>query len=185
MKRYNTIQLGLQALIGVVLIMAVADAVAFTALVVAVALSQGLAMIEVYGAAKGNTGSTLAVSASQVGARIGIAALLFLFLPLGPSWIVVLLGVAWAGADALRYLYYLHKADHALAWARYHGFIVLYPLGMTLENIIVWKVMQRYLEEPLGFFLPFLAIYLVVAVQMYRYMLRQRRRFLSRNGLMH
>ncbi|MDF1821367.1 MAG: protein tyrosine phosphatase-like domain-containing protein [Alcanivoracaceae bacterium] len=185
MNRYNTVQLALQAVIAVVLVMAATDTVPFTALVIAIALSQALAVVEVAGAARGKTGSTLAASITQVGARIGIAALLFLFLPFGPHWMIALLGIAWAGADALRYLYYLNKANPALAWARYHGFIVLYPLGMTLENVIVWKVMQHFLEAPLWFFLPFLAIYAPLAVQMYRYMLGQRRRFLARRAAVH
>lgn len=182
LNRYNQVQLCLQGLITLVLISSVAGLVEVTWLVIAIALSQGTAAIEVYGAAKGTTGSTFAAGLIQVGARIAISFLLFLFLPVGPHWQIVLLGVAWVSADALRFLYYRDKANRLLAWARYNGFIVLYPMGVALENMIVWRVMQHYLDQPLWFFLPFLSIYLVFAVQMYLYMLRQRRRFLSREG---
>lgn len=180
--RYNLAQLILQGLIVLVLILSVAGSVKLIWLVLAIALSQILAVIEVISAAKGSTGSTLAASSIQVGARIAVSGLLFFFLPVGPHWIVMLLGVAWAGADTLRYLYYLQKTNRVWAWLRYSGFIVLYPMGMTLENMIVWRLMQHYLSEPLWFFLPFLSIYLVFALKMYRYMMGQRRRFSSREG---
>ncbi|TYC63914.1 hypothetical protein FMN52_01425 [Marinobacter sp. BW6] len=182
LNRYNLVQLCLQGSISLVLILSVTGTVNLTALVIAIALSQVLAVIEVWSAARGNTGSTFVASLIQVGARIAVSVLLFFFLPLGPQWMIVVLGVAWAGADTLRYLYYLQKATRVLAWARYSGFIVLYPIGMALENMIVWRLMQHYLNEPLWFFLPFLSVYLVFAVQMYLYMLRQRRRFLSCEG---
>jgi len=179
---YNIVQLCLQGLISLILILSVTGTVSVAALVIAISLSQALAVIEVWSAARGNTGSKVAASLIQVVARIAISVLLFIFLPLGPQWMIVLLGVAWVGADTLRYLYYLEKANRLLAWARYSGFIVLYPMGMALENMIVWRLMQHYLNEPLWFFLPFLSIYLVFAVQMYLYMLSQRRRFMSREG---
>ena len=179
-NRYNIAQLCLQGLIALVLILSVTGTVNVSALAIAIALSQGLAVVEVWSAARGNTGSTFAASLIQVGARIAVSVLLFFFLPLGPHWMMVLLGVAWVGADTLRYLYYLEKANRLLAWARYSGFIVLYPMGMALENMIVWRLMQHYFNEPLWFFLPFLSVYLVFAVQMYLYMMRQRRRFLAR-----
>ena len=170
MNCYNIVQLCLQGLISLVLILSVTGTVNVSALVTAIGLSQGLAVIEVWSAARGNTGSTFVPSLIQVGARIAVSVLLFLFLPLGPQWMIVILGVAWVGADTLRYLYYLEKANPLLAWARYSGFIVLYPMGMAPENMIVWRLMQHYLNEPLWFFLPFLSIYLVFAVQMYLYM---------------
>jgi very-long-chain (3R)-3-hydroxyacyl-CoA dehydratase len=177
---YNIVQLCLQGLIALVLILSATGTVTVTTLVIVIALSQGLAVIEVWSAARGNTGSTFAASLIQVGARIAVSVLLFFFLPVGPQWMIVLLGVAWVGADTLRYLYYLEKANRLLAWARYSGFIVLYPMGMTLENMIVWRLMQHFLDQPLWFFVPFLSIYLVFAVKMYLHMLRQRLRFLTR-----
>ncbi|MAI34861.1 MAG: hypothetical protein CMM07_24740 [Rhodopirellula sp.] len=40
-------------------------------------------------------------------------------------------------------------------------------------------------NEPLWFFLPFLSVYLVFAVQMYLFVLRQRRRFMARLQRLH
>ena len=183
LTRYNHAQLCLQVWIALVLVLVLSGLIPLVTLVASIFVSQGFALFEVYVAVKGKTPSKVAASAIQVGARIGIAALLFVFLPLGPVWMLALLGAAWICADALRYLYYLRKVNYALAWARYHGFIVLYPLGMTLENMIIWRLMQHYLQAPLWTFLPFLALYVALALHMYRYMLRQRWRFLSSWGL--
>lgn len=181
LENYNKVQLFLQVSIGVSILAASAGRLPIDWVIASIFVSQAIAMTEVYHAVKGTSPSNPVTSFIQVAARIAVSLILFWFIQAAQqTWIVAVLGFVWALADAVRCLFYLNKNDHRFAWARYNFFIVLYPLGMTLENLVIWKVLQYYLESPLMVFIPFFVIYVLLAIKMYRHMLAQRCRFLSR-----
>lgn len=177
-SRYNFIQLGLQAFILLGGLTVASGHLSAIQLIYVVALSQLGAITEVLSAIKRGIGSQVAASFAQVGARLAVTLALFVFMSVGPIWIAVLLAMVWALADGIRYFYYIRKVNKLLAWLRYNSFIVLYPAGMTLENIIVWKILQRYSESPGWLFTAFLACYSIPAIKIYMYMLRQRKKHL-------
>lgn len=61
---------------------------------------------------------------------------------------------AWPLAETTRYLYYalnLMKLNlYIVTWARYTFFIVLYPLGVSGELLILYKLMQIYKRTGAG-----------------------------------
>lgn len=184
LENYNKVQLLLQIYIAILILIVSFGGLPLGWVVASIFASQALAMTEVYHAVKGTSPSNPVTSFIQVAARIGVSLVLFAFIQTGlQAWVVAVLGFAWALADAVRCLFYLNKNNHRFAWARYNFFIVLYPLGMTLENLVIWKVLQHYLESPLMVFIPFFVIYVLLAIKMYRHMLIQRRRFISRTSV--
>lgn len=58
--------------------------------------------------------------------------------------------IAWPIAETTRYLYYainLVNLDvYLVTWARYTFFIVLYPLGVSGELLILWKMRDVLIE---------------------------------------
>ncbi|KAL3453903.1 protein-tyrosine phosphatase-like protein [Aspergillus insuetus] len=93
---------------------------------------------------------------------------------------------AWSTADVVRYLYFsvLLAGDpvpRALKWLRYSLFLVLYPIGIGSE----WWLMYRATTATTnlligGIFYFFLGLYAPGSVMMYSYMVRQRRKTLSK-----
>ena len=177
-SQYNLFQLCLQVSILLVGLTVALGHLSAIQLIYVVALSQFGAITEVLSAIKRGISSQVAASVAQVSARLAVTFALFVFMSIGPIWIAVFLAMVWAVADGIRYLYYIRKASKVLAWLRYNSFIVLYPLGMSLENIIVWKILLRYSESPVWLFLAFLACYSIPAIKIYMYMLRQRKKHL-------
>ena len=175
--RYNALQLLLQIFICCMILFAHLDIISFFWVVMSILSSQVVAILEIYNAIKGKTHSKPLTSFIQVSARIGVSLSLFFYFSEHPIWIMSLLGVSWACSDIVRCAYYLKKESFTFAWARYNFFIVLYPLGMSLENAIVWKLLQSNAPQPLLIFLPFLTAYIFVAVKMYRHMLWQRKAY--------
>lgn len=176
---YNGLQILLQIVILLAILFAQLGLIPFLCVVFAITCAQVVAVYEIINAVLARTSSRPLTTLMQVGARIGIALALFASLNLEPVWIISLLGASWAIADLVRYLYYLKKDVFAFAWARYQLFIVLYPLGMTLENIVVYKLIAAAASEPLVYFIPFVSVYAVLAAVMYQHMLKQRKRFLG------
>ncbi|KAL2868353.1 putative membrane protein [Aspergillus lucknowensis] len=93
---------------------------------------------------------------------------------------------AWSTADVVRYLYFTVllagiPVPKLLKWLRYSLFLVLYPIGIGSE----WWLMYRaatVTASPLvaGTFYFCLGLYVPGSVMMYSYMVKQRRKTLSK-----
>ena len=108
----------------------------------------------------------------------------------------------WCLADALRYPFYLmqlmDKSIHILTWIRYSAWIILYPLGISLEAVVTYQNFDYLIQSGrLSFPLPnrlnvsfhivtFLKAYLYFGIflgsyTMLRYMWNQRKKVLSKS----
>lgn len=105
----------------------------------------------------------------------------------------------WCLADSLRYPFYLmqltNKSVYLLTWIRYSAWIILYPVGITLEAVVAFQNME-YLTESGRFSYPlpnnlnisfdivtFLRVYLYFGIflgsyNMLKYMWYQRKKVL-------
>lgn len=106
---------------------------------------------------------------------------------------------AWPIAETTRYIYYalnLMKLNlYIVTWARYTFFIVLYPLGVSGELLILYKLMQVLKKSgQYDYTMPnainmsfdssvviitFMLTYVPFFPQLYLYMLGQRKKFLG------
>lgn len=47
---------------------------------------------------------------------------------------------SWSIAEIIRYGYYLHKNSKLIKWLRYNAFIINYPIGVILgELVTIWN----------------------------------------------
>ncbi|UPX21352.1 Very-long-chain (3R)-3-hydroxyacyl-CoA dehydratase [Ascochyta rabiei] len=150
---------------------------------------QTLTLIEVVHAAVGMVKSPVSTTATQVFTRVIQVWMIWYSFPASTaaSRAFMVLVLAWSVADSIRYLYLalnLHgKAPQALIWLRYTMFYPLYPIGIGAE----WWLMYKSIE-PLGRISPvlppvfyfLLALYVPGAYTMFTYMVKQRKKILSR-----
>ncbi|KAF1927307.1 PTPLA-domain-containing protein [Didymella exigua CBS 183.55] len=151
---------------------------------------QTLTLIEVIHAAIGLVKSPVSTTAIQVFTRVIQVWMIWYSFPASTaaSHAFFVLVLAWSVADSTRYLYLalnLHgKAPQALTWLRYTMFYPLYPIGIGAE----WWLMYRSIEPvgqvspvlpPVFYFL--LALYVPGAYTMFTYMVKQRKKTLSKN----
>ena len=109
----------------------------------------------------------------------------------------ILLSFAWSITEIIRYPYYLlnilkkeYKKDdlipHWLTWCRYSFFIVLYPLGVTGEILTVYfskknlKKIKLFGVKADNFTYLIYIIYVPGIIFLYSYMLKQRKKVLSK-----
>ena len=97
---------------------------------------------------------------------------------------------AWSVTEVVRYAYFtvflgsgnnMAKVPSWLSWARYNGFFVLYPLGISCECWLVYKSlpMADTLAEWYGWALrAALAIYVPGSYVLFTHMMAQRRRIM-------
>lgn len=107
----------------------------------------------------------------------------------------------WCLADSLRYPFYLMqlmgKSIYIVTWVRYSAWIILYPVGITLEAVVAYQNLD-YLKKSgrLSYLLPnnlnisfdlvtFIQVYLYFGIfigsySMLKYMWFQRKKVLSR-----
>ncbi|KAM3416313.1 Very-long-chain (3R)-3-hydroxyacyl-CoA dehydratase [Cercospora zeina] len=97
--------------------------------------------------------------------------------------------IAWSIADTIRYAYLalnLHgKAPDSLIWVRYSMFYVLYPVGIACEWWLMFRAVGpasevRWVLKPVFYFL--LALYVPGSYMMFTYMIKQRRKTLSKKA---
>jgi C4-dicarboxylate transporter len=53
------------------------------------------------------------------------------------------MAIMWGIADIIRYAYYINKND-ATTFVRYHGFLILYPLGVWAEMKVINNYIKRH-----------------------------------------
>ena len=89
---------------------------------------------------------------------------------------------AWSVAEIIRYAFYCFKEldyiPYPLTWVRYTGFIVLYPIGVSMEVITIYLVtLQKHWFNPILYAI--MASYVPGLFVLYTYMLRQRNKALG------
>ncbi|OAG00762.1 tyrosine phosphatase-like protein [Paraphaeosphaeria sporulosa] len=155
--------------------------------------TQTLTLIEIMHAAVGIVKSPVSTTAIQVLTRCIQVWMIWWCFPFSTasSHAFLILVLAWAAADAIRYLYLalnMHgKAPKYLVWLRYTMFYPLYPIGIGAE----WWLMYRSVG-PVGrvnaalpymwYFL--LALYVPGAYTMFTYMVKQRKKVFGRRAKM-
>ncbi|KAJ5590876.1 hypothetical protein N7450_004848 [Penicillium hetheringtonii] len=154
--------------------------------------AQTLAVAEILHAATGITRSPVFTTFTQVFARsVQVWAVNYAFPEVtapSPAYLAMLL--AWSTADVIRYLYFAimlagYPIPRFLKWSRYSLFTVLYPIGISSEWWLMYKVTSVTTSWALiGLFYFFLGLYLPAkgSVMMYKYMLRQRQKVLSQTS---
>ncbi|KAJ0424078.1 tyrosine phosphatase-like protein [Aspergillus carlsbadensis] len=150
--------------------------------------TQTLAVLEVLHAATGLTRSPIFTTFTQIFARsVQVWAINYGFPEATESSAAYpTMLFAWSTADVVRYLYFSvllagDQVPRALKWLRYSLFLVLYPIGIGSE----WWLMYRATTVTTniligGVFYSFLGLYAPGSVMMYSYMVRQRRKTLSK-----
>ncbi|TDZ36117.1 putative very-long-chain (3R)-3-hydroxyacyl-CoA dehydratase [Colletotrichum spinosum] len=150
---------------------------------------QTLTLVEVVHAATGLVKSPVGTTALQVVARTIIVWMVWFSFPesTAASMAYPALVLSWATADAIRYAYLVlnlyGKASGFLVWLRYTMFLPLYPVGIASE----WWLLYGAIEPgsrispaiPLVFYFC-LALYVPGSYTMYTYMIKQRRKTLSK-----
>ncbi|CEL07911.1 hypothetical protein ASPCAL11065 [Aspergillus calidoustus] len=150
--------------------------------------TQTLAVLEVLHAATGITRSPIFTTFTQIFARsVQVWAINYGFPEVTASSAAYpAMLFAWSTADVTRYLYFSvllagNPVPRALKWLRYSLFLVLYPIGIGSEwwlmyrattvttNLLIWGILYF-----------FLGLYAPGSVMMYSYMVRQRRKTLSK-----
>ncbi|KAK2016845.1 tyrosine phosphatase-like protein [Colletotrichum eremochloae] len=152
---------------------------------------QTLTLLEVVHSAVGLVRSPVGTTALQVIARTIIVWMVCYSFPTttasSPAYVALLL--SWATADAVRYAYLalnLHgKASSALIWLRYTMFYPLYPVGIASEFWLLYLAVEPARRvspvlPPLFYFC--LCLYVPGSYIMYTYMIKQRRKTLSKLG---
>ncbi|KAL0931465.1 protein tyrosine phosphatase [Colletotrichum truncatum] len=150
---------------------------------------QTLTLIEVVHAAVGLVKSPVGTTALQVVARTIIVWMVWFSFPesTASSNAYLALVLAWSTADTVRYAYLtlnLHgKASSALVWLRYTLFYPLYPIGIASE----WWLLYRAIEpgSQISTIIPSifyfcLCLYIPGSYTMYTYMIKQRKKTLSK-----
>ncbi|KAG2412367.1 hypothetical protein HFD88_009924 [Aspergillus terreus] len=151
--------------------------------------TQTLAAAEILHAALGITRAPIFTTFTQVFARsVQVWAINYGFPGVtgsSPAYPAMLF--AWSVADVVRYSYFVvllagGSMPALLKWLRYSLFAVLYPIGIGSEWWLMYRA-ARVTESPVvaGVFYFCLALYAPGAVMMYSYMIKQRRKTLSKS----
>lgn len=150
---------------------------------------QSLAVVEVYNAATGKVRSPVFTTAMQVALRLLIVWGICFFnnqLPANRSVAYVLLTVAWAVTEIIRYLYYAHhlrdpqNVPRWLLWLRYTTFYVLYPLGVASECYMIWATIPYVGTLTKALFWVVLLAYIPGFYTLFTYMIKQRKKALNK-----
>jgi len=141
---------------------------------------QSLALLEVIHAALKITPSSISFTALQIMARLIYA---WYLLDLGMHYFhnqapFLVLIMAWSLADAVRALYYLlpNKLTGAL---RYNFFLVLYPVGQTIEVLICAMIIVKS-NHPARWILTFVILsYFILGKNIFMHVYRNRQKWLA------
>jgi hypothetical protein len=166
-------------------------------------IAQTAAFMEILHAMFKLVRSPVATTFLQVLSRLIVlwGALLLPSEELQQSWFPVQMIMAWAASEVIRYAFYVcnllfGSVPAPLKWARYSGFTILYPLGISGEMVTMYKVLP-YVQRTGALSVampnaynavwhyPSIIYFLLTAVWppgayiMYSYMLGQRRKALA------
>ncbi|WYZ35135.1 hypothetical protein EsH8_I_001411 [Colletotrichum jinshuiense] len=150
---------------------------------------QTLTLIEVVHSAVGLVKSPVGTTALQVVARTIIVWMVCFSFPetTAASNAYLALLLSWSTADTIRYAYLalnLHgMASDALVWLRYTMFYPLYPIGIASEWWLLYKAIEPagHLSPVIPYVFYFcLSLYIPGSYTMYTYMIKQRRKTLSK-----
>ncbi|KAJ6079251.1 hypothetical protein N7467_009004 [Penicillium canescens] len=150
--------------------------------------AQTLAVAEILHAATGLIRSPVFTTFTQVFARsVQVWGINYAYPDVtGPSLAYSAMLLAWATADAIRYLSFAivlagYPVPRALKWLRYSLFTILYPVGISSEWWLMFQATKVTDNQPVAaIFAFFLGLYVPGSVMMYSYMLKQRRKVLAR-----
>lgn len=143
------------------------------------------ALLEVAHAATGLVKSPLLSLLLQLFARLAIVGISY-FVPqssgnFSPSYAV--LTIAWSMTEIVRYCFYAWKqtgnVPYGLLWLRYLTFILLYPMGLLSEPVVVYKTLGYVSDFYYWFLVSSMLLYVPGFFKLYKYMWRQRSRYLS------
>ncbi|KAL3466662.1 tyrosine phosphatase-like protein [Aspergillus heterothallicus] len=184
---YNSISALLWLRILLTLITSYSDPNIYTTVEPWTRWTQTVAAIEIMHAVTGITRAPIFTTFTQIFARsVQVWAINYGFPGVtasSPAYPAML--VAWSTADVVRYLYFVVLLSGItvppIKWLRYSLFLVLYPIGIGSE----WWLMYRATTVTAsvlvtGIFYFFLGLYAPGSVMMYRYMVTQRQKALSR-----
>lgn len=91
-----------------------------------------------------------------------------------------IMSLSWFVSDGVRYLFYLTKSKYATA-LRYNMFIVLYPLGASLEVLLMGYVARQYTGLIRYILVVIAAFYVPGFIFLFGHMLKQRATVHKRN----
>ncbi|EAU34958.1 conserved hypothetical protein [Aspergillus terreus NIH2624] len=186
---YNALSALLWLRILIPILSAPSTATVYTTLEPWTRWTQTLAAAEILHAALGITRAPIFTTFTQVFARsVQVWAINYGFpgvTAASPAYPAMLF--AWSVADVVRYSYFIvllagGSMPALLKWLRYSLFAVLYPIGIGSEWWLMYRA-ARVTESPVvaGVFYFCLALYAPGAVMMYSYMIKQRRKTLSKS----
>ncbi|CAF1696923.1 unnamed protein product [Brassica napus] len=166
-------------------------------------LAQTAAVLEILHGLVGLVRSPVSATLPQIGSRLFLTwGILYSFPEVQTHFLVASLVISWSITEIIRYSFFGLKEALGFApswhlWLRYSSFLVLYPTGITSEVGLIYlalphiKTSEMYsvrMPNTLNFSFDFfyatilaLAIYVPGSPHMYRYMLGQRRRALSKS----
>ncbi|CAG7879110.1 unnamed protein product [Brassica rapa] len=166
-------------------------------------LAQTAAVLEILHGLVGLVRSPVSATLPQIGSRLFLTwGILYSFPEVQSHFLVASLVISWSITEIIRYSFFGLKEALGFApswhlWLRYSSFLVLYPTGITSEVGLIYlalphiKTSEMYsvrMPNTLNFSFDFfyatilvLAIYVPGSPHMYRYMLGQRKRALSKS----
>ncbi|KAB8071922.1 tyrosine phosphatase-like protein [Aspergillus leporis] len=150
--------------------------------------TQTLAVAEILHSAAGLTRAPVFTTFTQVFGRcVQVWTINYAFPEVtAPSWAYPSMLLAWSVADTVRYLYFVVmlaglSIPDVLRWLRYSLFFVLYPIGIGSEWWMMYNAASTTTNVLVaGIFYFFLALYVPGSPMMYKYMVKQRAKTLSR-----
>ncbi|XP_010519217.1 PREDICTED: very-long-chain (3R)-3-hydroxyacyl-CoA dehydratase PASTICCINO 2 [Tarenaya hassleriana] len=166
-------------------------------------LAQTAAVLEILHGLVGLVRSPVSATLPQIGSRLYVTwGILYSFPEVRSHFLVSSLVISWSVTETIRYSFFglkegLGSAPSWLLWLRYSSFLVLYPTGITSEVGLIYlalphiKKTEKYsVRMPNKWNFSFdsfyaailvLGIYVPGSPHMYRYMLGQRKRALSKS----
>ncbi|ONI02480.1 hypothetical protein PRUPE_6G201300 [Prunus persica] len=164
-------------------------------------LAQSAAVLEILHGLVGLVRSPISATLPQIGSRLYLTWGVLWSFPETQSHILVSsLVISWSITEIIRYSFFGMKealgfAPSWLLWLRYSTFILLYPTGITSEVGLIYIALQYIQSEKYSVRMPnkwnfsfdyfyaaiiALGIYVPGIPHMYRYMLSQRKKALSK-----
>ena len=139
-----------------------------------VAVSQALFAVEIFNIFVGASRSTYLPTIVQLASRNFIIWVVVYLHGLHGLLLTVML-VCWNISDFIRYVFYLFRAN-LFKKLRYNAFIVLYPVGISLEIYLTNRVYLMYKGVRSWFFGAIMLLYLPLFPYLYYHMIKQRKR---------
>eukprot|EP00866_Antonospora_locustae_P001542 jgi/Antlo1/1542/1303 len=137
-------------------------------------LSQTFFIVEIFNILVGASRSTYSPTLIQVMSRLYVVWVIAYMHSLQNVMLTVML-VCWNISDLIRYMFYLSHAGW-LKKLRYNAFIVLYPLGISLEIYMINCAYMMYDDKRSWIFGATMLLYFPLFPYLYYHMIKQRRR---------